>query len=47
MTKQIALLAAFCALAGCTVPMQTIEASRAACASYGFQPLGRMSSRIV
>lgn len=26
------------ALAGCAVPMQTVDASRAACASYGFQP---------
>lgn len=26
------------ALCGCTVPMQTIDASRAACSSYGFQP---------
>jgi hypothetical protein len=37
MTKQIALAAALCALAGCTVPMHTVEASRTACASYGFQ----------
>ena len=36
--KQVALLAALCALAGCAVPMQTVDASRAACASYGFQP---------
>jgi hypothetical protein len=34
----ITLAAALCALAGCTVPMQTVDASRAACASYGFQP---------
>ena len=38
MTKQIARAAALCALAGCAVPMQTVDASRAACASYGFQP---------
>jgi uncharacterized lipoprotein YajG len=36
--KQVALAAALCALAGCAVPMQTVDASRAACASYGFQP---------
>lgn len=36
--KRIALAAALCALAGCAVPMQTVDASRAACASYGFQP---------
>jgi hypothetical protein len=34
----ITLAAALCALAGCSVPMQTVDASRAACASYGFQP---------
>jgi hypothetical protein len=38
MMKQITLAAAICALAGCAVPMQTVDASRAACASYGFQP---------
>jgi hypothetical protein len=38
MTKRIARTAALCALAGCSVPMQTVDASRAACASYGFQP---------
>jgi hypothetical protein len=38
MTKQIARAAALCALAGCAVPMQTVDASRAACAAYGFQP---------
>lgn len=36
--KRIALVAALCALAGCAVPMQTLDASRAACASYGFEP---------
>ena len=36
--KRIALVAALCALAGCAVPMQTVDASRAACASYGFEP---------
>jgi hypothetical protein len=36
--KRVALVAALCALAGCAVPMQTVDASRAACASYGFQP---------
>jgi hypothetical protein len=36
--KRAALAAALCALAGCSVPMQTVDASRAACASYGFQP---------
>jgi hypothetical protein len=35
---ELASAAALCALAGCTVPMQTVDASRAACASYGFQP---------
>jgi hypothetical protein len=38
MMKRIAPAAALCALAGCAVPMQTVDASRAACASYGFQP---------
>jgi hypothetical protein len=38
MMKRIALAAALCALAGCAVPMQTVDASRAVCASYGFQP---------
>jgi hypothetical protein len=38
MMKRIALAAALCALTACSVPMQTTEASRAACASYGFQP---------
>jgi hypothetical protein len=38
MMKRIALAAALCALAGCAVPMQTVDASRAACAAYGFQP---------
>ena len=33
MMKRIALAAAPCA--GCAVPMQTVDASRAACASYG------------
>jgi hypothetical protein len=36
--RSLALAAALCALAGCAVPMQTVDASRAACASYGFQP---------
>ena len=39
MTRALAV-AALCgafALAGCAVPMQTIDASRAACAAYGFQ----------
>jgi hypothetical protein len=38
MMKRVALAAALGALAGCAVPMQTVDASRAACASYGFQP---------
>jgi hypothetical protein len=38
MMKPIALAAAICALTACSVPMQTVDASRAACASYGFQP---------
>jgi uncharacterized lipoprotein YajG len=38
MMKQMILAAALCALAGCAVPMQTVDASREACASYGFQP---------
>jgi hypothetical protein len=38
MIRQIVLAAALAALAGCAVPMQTVDASRAACASYGFQP---------
>jgi hypothetical protein len=36
--KQVVLAAAICALTACSVPMQTVDASRAACASYGFQP---------
>jgi hypothetical protein len=36
--RSLTLAAALCALAGCAVPMQTVDASRAACASYGFQP---------
>jgi hypothetical protein len=36
--KPFALAAAICALAGCAVPMQTVDASRVVCASYGFQP---------
>jgi hypothetical protein len=36
--RSLALAAALCALAGCAVPMQTVDASRAACAFYGFQP---------
>lgn len=35
--KRTALAAALL-LAGCSMPMQTVDASRAACASYGFQP---------
>jgi hypothetical protein len=35
---ELASVAALCALAGCAMPMQTVDASRAACASYGFQP---------
>jgi hypothetical protein len=38
MMKRIAPSATLCALACCAVPMQTVDASRAACASYGFQP---------
>ena len=38
MLKRIAITAALGSLAGCAVPMQTVDASRAACASYGFQP---------
>jgi hypothetical protein len=33
---ELASVAALCVLAGCT--LQTVDASRAACASYGFQP---------
>jgi hypothetical protein len=36
--RSLALAAAVCALTGCAVPMQTVDASRAECASYGFQP---------
>jgi hypothetical protein len=36
--KQVVLAAAICALTACSVPMQTVDASRSACASYGFQP---------
>src|ERR1700731_5480033 len=37
MAKRIPLAAPLL-LAGCSVPRQTVDASRAACASYGFQP---------
>jgi hypothetical protein len=38
LSRAAVIAAALCALCGCTVPMQTVEASRAACASFGFQP---------
>ena len=37
--RRTAVIAAtLCVLCGCAVSMQTVEASRAACASFGFQP---------